>query len=336
MRRSARGTRACFEFLLPEAPGLHSGLNLIWSTVAEPRMNSNHRNRGSIVQITMATTRSFSALGSLAGLLLLGIVLLHGQGVESWISTFSLRSYGPHGGTLSRLLLSASAFPSHEADSQQQPSSTDNAVVPAKPTGDTVRASSGVRPSLHPITINILTQLLKKRYADTTHGDSGEANDTTDTTNSTTATNTPLQYALEASALASSALAQRTTHDDNDQNLQLTLDEQQTIAGRVVNMAVRLQALEKALYRKCQKQATRLNRYHEWASFGVLPDEPNPMGVRQQLADNPLFGLNRAECLLALFLTTIEAPELRLKNATVPGGSVVDFIDQDRMEVLLA
>ena len=284
----------------------------------------------------MAMTRLFSALGSLAGLLLLGIVLLHGQGAESWISTFSFRSYGTQGGSLSRLC--ASAFPSHEADShQQQPSQADNAVVPVKPTGDTVRASSGVRPSLHPITINILTQLLKKRHADdTTDGDSNKANDTTSTcTNSTTATNTPLQYALDAASLASNALAQRTTHDDNDQNLQLTLEEQQTIAGRVVNMAVRLQALETALYRKCQKQATRLNRYNEWASFGVLPDEPNPIGVRQQLADNPLFGLNRAECLLALFLTTIEAPELRLKNTTVPGGSVVDFIDQDRMEVLL-
>ena len=61
--------------------------------------------------------------------------------------------------------------------------------------------------------------------------------------------------------------------------------------------------------------------------------------LEKQLADtikiNPLFRMNRAECLLALFLSTVEKPKLDMVGEDMPGGSNVDFIDADRLEVLL-
>ena len=57
--------------------------------------------------------------------------------------------------------------------------------------------------------------------------------------------------------------------------------------------------------------------------------------IDQRCLDDPLFSMNRAECLLAIFLQTVEAPEMEKLNTAVPGGSEADFLDSDRREVLL-
>jgi hypothetical protein len=87
-----------------------------------------------------------------------------------------------------------------------------------------------------------------------------------------------------------------------------------------------------------------ISQYNEWNSFGLT----NPNHQQQQLDDStvdqdiyseilkdPLLTLNRAECLLALFVHSIEIPELIRKNCTVPDQSAIDFLDDDRRQVLL-
>ena len=95
-------------------------------------------------------------------------------------------------------------------------------------------------------------------------------------------------------------------------------------------------------------------KYGEEESFGVMKEECQQFadgGGERQLADdddddmnralaenikiNPLFRMNRAECLLALFISTVERPKLEMMGKDVAGGSAVDFIDSDRLEVLL-
>ena len=61
--------------------------------------------------------------------------------------------------------------------------------------------------------------------------------------------------------------------------------------------------------------------------------------TEKELADsikiNPLFRMNRAEFLPALFLSTVEQPKLESLGEDIAGGSKVDFIDADRLEVLI-
>jgi len=45
--------------------------------------------------------------------------------------------------------------------------------------------------------------------------------------------------------------------------------------------------------------------------------------------------MNRAECLLAIFLEEVEIPQLKKLNETVPDESKIDFLDDDRREVVL-
>ena len=97
---------------------------------------------------------------------------------------------------------------------------------------------------------------------------------------------------------------------------------------------MRLEELELNLHDKiCQ--IGWVAKYGEWDSFGVLTEESSSHDVDDRILNDPLFCMNRAECLLALFLRTVEEPELKEKNATVSGGSKVDFLDADRREVLL-
>ena len=96
-------------------------------------------------------------------------------------------------------------------------------------------------------------------------------------------------------------------------------------------------ALNRALYEKCAGKSW-IAKYGEWDSFGVLSNEKDcdAKQIDDRVANDPLFTMNRAECLLALFLKTVEGPELETKGATVPDGSSVDFLDADREEVLLS
>jgi hypothetical protein len=143
----------------------------------------------------------------------------------------------------------------------------------------------------------------------------------------------PLDVALAAGKIAADALHSRQASSSRD-GMALTAEEQRVVAGRVVGVVMRLAELEGALRRKCAG-TTWIARYGEWDAFGVLSDETVLGKIDDRIVADPLFRMNRAECLLALYLDTVEQPELASKNATVPDGSSVDFLDADRRDVLL-
>ena len=106
----------------------------------------------------------------------------------------------------------------------------------------------------------------------------------------------------------------------------------QTIAGRVLGVIMRLDELEDTLFEKVSKVGW-VTKYNEWATFGVLKTANE--GLNERIKDDPLFSMSRAECLLAIFLQTVEIPGLEKAKEAVPDGSKIDFLDQDRYEVLL-
>jgi hypothetical protein len=193
--------------------------------------------------------------------------------------------------------------------------------------GDPLREATGIRPSLHPLTINILADALKIRA----RNDSSIPLHVADHI-------TPLQVAMAAGKLAGDAIQKRQAASKTD-NMSLTIFEQETVAGRVVGVVMRLPSLESQLWLKCSS-ASWVDKYDEWHSFGVLKQEgttlvANVSALQDRIQSDPLFVMHRAECLLALFLHQIEAPELARRNATVSDQSTVDFLDSDRRHVLL-
>ena len=197
--------------------------------------------------------------------------------------------------------------------------------------GDPLREASGIRPSLHPLTINTIAELLKIRAK----------RDASTPLRIVEGVVEPLQVALSASRIAAEAIQKRQETSEED-GMTLTLAEQQTVAGRIVGVAMRLSELEAELHSKC-REASWIAKYGEWDSFGVLSsskgeekeEDDLTAAVDDRIRMDPLFGITRAECLLALFLHQVEAPELAQKNTTVQDNSVVDFLDADRKEVLL-
>jgi hypothetical protein len=57
--------------------------------------------------------------------------------------------------------------------------------------------------------------------------------------------------------------------------------------------------------------------------------------IEKRIIEDPLFCMNRAECLLGIFLQEVEIPTLQQLNETVPDDSKIDFLDADRYEVIL-
>ena len=135
------------------------------------------------------------------------------------------------------------------------------------------------------------------------------------------------------------------------------MQESQLICGRVVGVIMRLRDLETTLAQRVMA-ASWVQRYREENSFGVLREEcENEDDVTRQnqkekktvldqllagkIVNDPLIRMNRAECLLALFLNTVERPTMEKLSSsgeevpTTAGTSTVDFIDIDRLEVLM-
>merc|ERR1711956_189626 len=101
-----------------------------------------------------------------------------------------------------------------------------------------------------------------------------------------------------------------------------------------------------------------VRKYGEEGSFGLLPEELAELMVTnddndddddgdgalrrrdtivdEALKNDPLLRMCRAECLYALFLGTVEEPAMEKmgQSSQLPGGSAVDFLDADKMEVL--
>jgi hypothetical protein len=200
---------------------------------------------------------------------------------------------------------------------------------------------------LHPLTINTLVELLRARRSPSNNCNNNQQEERESCPPPPPST-TILTVALEAGRLAADALQRRQDTSQHD-GMTLTVTEQQTIAGRIVGVAVRWSQLEAALTTQC-RHATWIAKYNAHDSFGILPEEimeeadnnnnndnnnTIDAAVQQRIIQDPLFAMNRAECLLALFLHQVEAPELQRKNATVPDDSVIDFLDADRKQVLV-
>jgi len=188
--------------------------------------------------------------------------------------------------------------------------------------GDPLRESTGIRPSLHPTTINAIADALKAR-----------AKKVDDMFFQATDTVQPLDVALTAGKIASSAIAKRQQTSEQD-GMKLTAKEEQTIAGRVLGVIMRLNELESTLHERVS-DVSWVQKYNEWATFGVLKTEEDPKDLDERIKDDPLFAVSRAECLLAIFLETVEVTQLEKVGEAVPDGSKIDFLDSDRMEVLL-
>lgn len=194
-----------------------------------------------------------------------------------------------------------------------------NMAVDQEDTGDPLRAATGIRPSLHPTTINAITEALKAR-----------AVQDPDTPLVVSDTVQPLDVALSAGRIAATAIEKRQKASERD-GMALSPEEGQTIAGRVVGVVMRFDELETLLHSRVSG-VDWIEKYNEWATFGVLKDESE---IMERIRGDPLFTMCRAECLLALFLDTVEAPQMEKIGQTAAGGSNVDFLDADRQKVLL-
>jgi hypothetical protein len=185
--------------------------------------------------------------------------------------------------------------------------------------GDKLREENGIRPSLHPTTINVLAEALKVRA---TEGEQSKLR-VSDTVQ-------PIDVVMATSTIVANFLQKHRDASEQD-GMTFEVKEEQTIAGRVVGVVIRVEELGSTLYDRVSP-VSWVEKYSEWASFGILEDQSQ---VDARIKDDPLFTMSRAECLLAIFLNTVEAPKLQEIGETVPGGSQVDFIDADRLEVLL-
>jgi hypothetical protein len=216
----------------------------------------------------------------------------------------------------------------------------DDSSKTKKKKGDSIRSTTGIRPSLHPTEINCIAEALMLRSTN---------NPTIDI--DVTTSSEPLQVAIAAGSIAMNAIDKRNS-DKDDTSEKFTMEESQTISGRVVGVVMRMRELEELLVQRVSGVGW-VKKYGEEESFGVLRaecssnsnnDDPSTKTttseeLEKKLAEtikiNPLFRMNRAECLLGLFLDTVERPKLELLGEGVAGGSEVDFIDAERLEVLL-
>jgi hypothetical protein len=227
----------------------------------------------------------------------------------------------------------------HDSTTDDDESNNSNTQKKKKKKGDSIRSSTGIRPSLHPTTINCIAEALMLRSSNNKSIPIDVANSEVE----------PLQVAIAASEIAMKAINKHGNDGVDDESF--TVEESQAISGRVVGVVMRMRELEELLIQRV-KGVGWVSKYGEEESFGVLRGEclqdkdgasssssDMDTELEKKLAEtiklNPLFRMNRAECLLGLFLDTVERPKLELLgDESVAGGSEVDFIDTDRLEVL--
>ena len=213
------------------------------------------------------------------------------------------------------------------------------------------RYATGIRSSLHPTTINCIAEALLLRSSSSSSSNNSRedenrriAIDISDTNNE------PLQVAITAGNIAATAILRRKVDGTNDESSIFTTEESQLISGRVVGVVMRMRELEMELVQRVSL-VDWVQKYNEEASFGILVEECQRVGggsslsssmndedelLSARIRSDPLFRMNRAECLLALFLTNVERPRMEAMNKILPGGgSDVDFIDDDRLMVIL-
>jgi len=259
----------------------------------------------------------------------------------------SVQSFSPLVGTCRNGLISSSVYVNNVENTRSSKSALyESSNKPTKSTGDPLRG--GKRPSLHPISINAISAgLLLRAKAQLNLPDHEPKTDLLQSSDEYNVS--PLDVAMSAGKIATEAIDKRqaATRKDMEENditndaMLLKEEECQVIAGRIIGVITRFSSMEEALI----KQVTSVGwvqKYGEWDSFGLLQQElaesENSDDQTQLIADriqiDPLFRMNRAECLLALFLLQVEIPKLQILDEQVEGGSQVDFMDEDRLEVL--
>lgn len=289
----------------------------------------------------MSPTKGISRLLSLA---ILWSSLAISNGFSAAIATPLLSSYRRllHSANPSAVfLLARSTFPSIllrlATSNDDNASDEESSNNKEKKKGDSLRRATGIRSSLHPTTINCIAEALMLRSSNNKTIQIDVANPNVE----------PLQVAIAAGEIAMKAIDKRNSasEKDDDASESFTMGESQTISGRVVGVVMRMRELENML-RSRVKGVGWVIRYGEEGAFGLLRDEcclcsdddDDGLELGEKVAEtikiNPLFRMNRAECLLALFLDTVERPKLELLDEGVAGGSAVDFIDADRLKVL--
>lgn len=219
--------------------------------------------------------------------------------------------------------------------------------------GDPLREDNGVRPSIHPTAINAIAEALKaratqsleaKRQSKTKTGKDDE-DDEEMMHFRVSETVEPLMVMVTAGQFASDAIQKRQESSEADGML-LNQAEEQTLAGRIMGVIMRLDDLEPELAERAGS-VDWVAQYDEWGSFGLLASENESASnedngdddgleiVHAKILDDPLFCMNRAECLLGIFLQEVEIPQLKKVNETVPDDSKIDFLDEDRRDVIL-
>mmetsp|Transcript_17297 Transcript_17297/g.25777 ORF Transcript_17297/g.25777 Transcript_17297/m.25777 type:complete len:307 (-) Transcript_17297:1-921(-) len=254
------------------------------------------------------------------------LLLLRNHQNNKQSTAFTSRSTSSSCSIILRLSASDNNINNSNTDNNDESTKNNN-----KKKGDSIRSTTGIRPSLHPTEINCIAEALMLR---STNNPSIEI----DVSN----TSEPLQVAITAGGIAMNAIDKRNS-DKDDTSEKFTMEESQVVSGRVVGVVMRMRELEELLVRRVGGVGW-VKKYGEEESFGVLKaecsseDESDTEELEKKLREvikiNPLFRMNRAECLLCLFLDTVERPKLELLGEGVVGGSEVDFIDADRLEVL--
>ncbi len=235
-------------------------------------------------------------------------------------------------------------------------SSATSSATSASTSGDKIRESNNIRPSLNPTIINAISQALLERSTSKSQSQYIPSS-----------TNQPINIMINAASLASKTIqsrAQSATSVAGDEHSIFNAEESKLVAGRIVGVLMRLHELENELVSRVGK-ATWVKKYGEEAIFGLCKvelkdDSYSPSDVLsivdtdktsndsntkdnnnehvhqilERIKDDPLLRMCRAECIYALFLKTVEVPSMEKAGQVVPVGSSIDFLDQERIDVL--
>lgn len=233
---------------------------------------------------------------------------------------------------------------------------TSNSTGSGRINGDPFKEATGIRPSTHPICINAIAESLKARAVqiiENNNNNRKKLSDEKDDDNHYFRVDEengvrPLDVMITAGQFASDAIQKRKEASIGTKDgMELSQHEEQTVAGRVMGVIMRLDELERTLIDRVTN-TVYVAKYDEWYNFGLLANERlqdnntiddnngshNDNKIHEQIRYDPLFCMNRAECLLGIFLNDVELPQLKILNETVPDGSVINFLDSDRLEVI--
>jgi hypothetical protein len=182
---------------------------------------------------------------------------------------------------------------------------------------DKVREETTPRKSLHPMTIDILAEVLRLRAQNDTNSPMRFINDSIE----------GWEILAQATKLAETIVQPALGQGELDQ------EQASLIGGRVVAIVMRLEDLEWELLHRC-KQESWITDETRWDSFGVLPDESCTRSLDERILEDAAFAIKRAERLLALFLLNLEGPGVRAAGDKLLDGSVVDFLEDDHYQIM--